>query len=398
MIRFEPDTWRDALLRPIAMAAPDGGVYIETMAPDFRFAMIVALVGVHLLFWLARRRSAQAFWPTAVLLLAITVAFYPWLKNTGNGRYFLAFLLAAGPLCIALVRLLPLTAGFRLALAGCLTATQAFVVYNSDPVRQWSLSQWEDGPYFQVSVPEDLLRAPATYITLSDISYSLIAPLFHPGSSWISIVSAPGDREKSPQGRRVQAILTSGKPLILLIPTIPEHATTEGLPNETVVRTVMAMLAGHRLALADAAQCRLLRSEGLAATPSHLQRKASDKRYELAGFWLCPLRYPVAASPAGPQGSPTKFGAVFERVEAMCPRFFRPGEAVTKAIHDGELRHYHESDMKVYVRHDGVVLYKYYRAFSDERIGTVDEVMSGRAKLDCDKIRGRSGLPWERKI
>src|SRR6185369_9315597 len=41
MIRFLPDTWRDAILRPLALASPDGGVYIEIIAPDFRFLFIL---------------------------------------------------------------------------------------------------------------------------------------------------------------------------------------------------------------------------------------------------------------------------------------------------------------------------------------------------------------------
>jgi hypothetical protein len=89
---------------------------------------------------------------------------------------------------------------------------------------------------------------------------------------------------------------------------------------------------------------------------------------------------------------------VFERVERMCPRFFRAGEAITKVIKAGEMRHYVESDMKVYVRDDGIVLYKYSRAFSDEPIGTVQEIMSGKVTVDCSRIRGRSGLPWERRL
>ena len=34
MIRFLADTWRDAILRPVAMAAPNSSVYIEIAAPD----------------------------------------------------------------------------------------------------------------------------------------------------------------------------------------------------------------------------------------------------------------------------------------------------------------------------------------------------------------------------
>ena len=49
MIRFLPDTWRDAILRPIAMAAPDAGVYVEIMAPDIRFSVIAILI----LIWIA---------------------------------------------------------------------------------------------------------------------------------------------------------------------------------------------------------------------------------------------------------------------------------------------------------------------------------------------------------
>lgn len=398
MIRFEPDTWRDALLRPIAMAAPDGGVYIEIMAPDPRFALVLALVGVHALFWLCRRRSGGPLWPTGVLLLAIAAAFYPWLKNTGNGRYFLAFLLAVGPLCIALIYLLPVTRGFRFALAGCLVATQAFIVNDSDPVRFWALSQWGEEPYFQVSVPDDLVREPATYVTLSSISYSLVAPLFHASSSWIHIPSAPGDRHETLPGRRVHGLLTSPKPLNLLVPTIPEHATPEGLPGELVIQTLAPVLALHRLSFTDVGRCRLLRSEGLAATPAHLNRVLADKRYELAGFWLCPLRYQATQVPPESGRPATRFDAVFEKVETLCPRFFRPGEAVSKPVKGGEMRNYSESDMKVYVMDDGAVMYKYSRAFSDERIGTVDDVMSGKATVDCSKIRGRSGLPWERTI
>lgn len=398
MIRFEPDTWRDALLRPIAMAAPDAGVYIEIMAPDFRFAVAIVLIVLLAILALWRKLSAASLKPTAILLVIMTVAFWPWLNSSGNGRYFIAFLLAVGPLCIALVYLLPLTRGFRLTLAACVVAVQAFVVFYSDPVKFWGLSQWREPPYFQLDLPQDLATVPATYVTLSSISYSLVAPLFPAASSWINIASATTDRENTMQGRRIHALLSSGKPLTLLVPTIPEYATSQGLPDAEIVRSITLMLADHRIALSNPAQCRMLRSGGLASTPSYKNRRPSDSRFELAGFWVCPLRYPVAAPAARPDVAMSQFDAVFDKVETLCPRFFRPGEARTKIIRGGELRQYAESDMKVYVMNDGVVLYKYLRTFSAERIGTMDEVMSGKATVDCTKIRGRSGLPWEREI
>lgn len=398
MIRFEPDTWRDALLRPIAMAAPDGGVYIEVMAPDFRFAFVIVLIGLLGLLWILRRRTTTLIKPTAILLGSVALAFVPWLVTSGNGRYFIAFLLVAGPLCLALVYLLPMTRGFRLALAACLFAVQSFAVYESDPLKSWGMIPWRDAPYFQIELPHDMATVPGTYITLSSITYSLIAPLFPESSSWLNIASAPIDRDSTLEGRRTHAILSARAQLTLLVPSIPEYATPEGLPNANATRSLNLLLADHRLAISDAIPCRLIRSGSIVSMPLVEARKKSDKRFEKAGFWACSLRYPVAVPAARPEVAKGRFDAIFEKVETLCPRFFRPGEAVTKMINGGELRQYSESDMKVYVMDDGVVLYKYLRTFSPEFIGTVDDVMSGKATVACNKIRGRSGLPWEREI
>ena len=68
MERFAPDTLRDALWRPIAMAAPDGGVYMEIMAPDVRFACLALLtVAVVIAAVLLRRKVLSR--PTLLLLV-----------------------------------------------------------------------------------------------------------------------------------------------------------------------------------------------------------------------------------------------------------------------------------------------------------------------------------------
>ena len=116
------------------------------------------------------------------------------------------------------------------------------------------------------------------------------------------------------------------------------------------------------------------------------------------GFWACPLAYPAAIPSSKPAQPESRFDAVFLKLESQCPRFFRPGEAGTIGISGGELRIYSDSEMRVYVYDSGAVLYKYYRAFNAVTIGTIGDVLSGKAKVDCANIRGRSGLPWEREI
>lgn len=394
MIRFVPDTWREALLRPVAMAAPDGGVYIETMAPDFRFVFVLALLAlVPVLLVLKRRRPSLDLKPVVFLLAVVAWAFVPWLMTTGNGRYFMVVLLAVGPLCLALVHLLPTTRGFRLALGAGVLAVQAFAVYQSDSVRQWSLVPWRD-TYFQVEVPEDMRTRPGTYVTMSSISYTVMAPQFHPSAAWVSTTTLTKDRTRTPMGRRAHALLSQGTP-VLLVPSIPEHATAQGLPDDQAIRGINYLLEEHSIAVADAGQCRLLRSESLASMPAYQQAVASGKP-AVAGFWACPLRYPVTSSV--PKTQQTRFDAVFKKVETLCPRFFRPGEGWTRVIRGGEMREYSEADMKVYVMDDETVFYKYKRSLNGERIGTIAEVMAGTAAVDCTKIRGRSGLPWEREL
>src|SRR6476661_2984019 len=117
MNRFEPDTWLAALLRPVAMGAPDSHVYVEIMAPDFRWVFVLLLLVLLVIMRSrARRGSVGAVaapgadaGPAAVFVLvaALAVAFVPWLLTSGNGRYFLAGLLMVGPVCVGLAWRLP---------------------------------------------------------------------------------------------------------------------------------------------------------------------------------------------------------------------------------------------------------------------------------------------------
>ena len=120
MIRFEPDTLRDALWRPLAMAAPNSDVYLEIMAPDLRFAVLLLLTVVSVV---TLRRSPRSR-PVVLLLAFVWLAFVPWLMSSGNGRYFLPVLLAVGPLCIALIHRLPMRGRMRATLAVLVVAVR----------------------------------------------------------------------------------------------------------------------------------------------------------------------------------------------------------------------------------------------------------------------------------
>lgn len=397
-MRFMPDTWLEALLRPLAMTSPGAHVYVEIMAPDFRFVFALVLLVLLAILSLHQRKSG-AVAPSGrrsvfVLGAALAVAFVPWLATSGNGRYFASGLLIVGPVCVGLAALLPVTKGLRLTIAVGMVALQAFAVQQSAPWQAWGLAPWTKAPYFEVEVPPELLAQPATIVTMSAISYSLLGPLFHPDSRWISLHNAPPPGSRRPDARRTEAFLAKAQAgrILLLVPVVPGTLTPERLPNATVVAAIDGQLAPYRLAFAQSQACRFLRSAALAAMG--LGERSAEERAR-SGFWLCHLvRVEASATPAA--AVTRRYDAVFNALERQCPRFFPPGgDGQSLIAPRGEVRSYLSAEMKAYVYDSGDVYYKYYRALNPVLVGKVQDVLVGKARVGCDNIRGRAGLSWD---
>ena len=398
MIRFLPDTFRDAIWRPLAMAAPDGGVYVEIIAPDFRFLFILVLAIAVAVGWFLKPRDSGRRATSSLILLAFTaLAFVPWLATTGNGRYFIPFLLIAGPLAIGLLQLVPVSRGWRVCLALGMVAWQGYLVYEVEPWRSWGYVPWKQAPAFDVQVPPEVAAQPATYVTVASISYSLIAPRFHPDSHWINISGLQGITATSPDELRAQALIAAPGPLKLIFPTVPGGQDYERIDAE-LGRAIDDLLARQGLSIEDESQCRILRSEGLANMSARKLTEVQVGQKLVHGFWLCPLARHASprARKAGPV--PERTEKVFERLEHICPRIFRPGEVVSLRLPGGAVRGYPGSDFKLYVLDDGKVWYKYVRALNPVLLGDAAAILDPGFTMDCDNIRGRSGLPWERGI
>jgi hypothetical protein len=398
-MRFIPDTLRDALWRPIAMGAPDAGVYMEIMAPDLRFVCLLILTLAAVVFALLRKPQRPAVW---ALALFVWLTFIPWLATSGNGRYFIAILLIAGPLCVALIHQLPLTRSFRLAAAMLVVALQGFALVQSSPWGAWALAAWST-PYFPVALTKAERETPATYVTIAGISYSLIAPQFDPRSRWIGLASLAGDPEHSPDDRRAQALIAKAVPLgqaiKLVIPTLPQYMDGQSRPDAAIQAQINRMLAPHALALQAGQPCKMIESRGIASQALRHLATTRPETVAKLGFWICPLAYPVPRpAPAPPSPESRLADQVFAQVERSCPRMFHPGEASTVRLVDGFERGYPSSDSKAYVLDTGEVLYKYWRGLNPGHIGTTAEVLAPGFKMDCNTIRGRSGLPWERQL
>lgn len=394
MIRFSPDTWLDALMRPIAMAAPNGGIYVETVAPDFRFVFALLV----LLLMLPLRRAGVAGARAAFTLLAFcAMAFVPWLASSGNGRYFMAVLLLAGPLCVGLLWQLRVTRGLRLTLLTAMIGLQAFLVVENAPWDSWGLKPWKDGAAFSVDVPQDLRSRPATYITPSNISYSIIAHQFHPASRWINLTGQGMGDPTTLAGQRTQAFFAAAGDMHVVFPSLPGEVGFDAGPAGRL-NDIDAMLGGHGLRVRPDAACRFLRSDGLTNQGLHRWDAAPTAPADQRGFWVCPVDR-RAGGPALDNWRPDPaIEAALDKVERACPRLFPPGAARTGRMAASVRRFYPSSDMRLYVFEDGQVAYKYMRALNPVLLGRIQDVLADGFRMDCNQIRGRSGLPWDREI
>ncbi len=400
MIRFIPDTWQDAVLRPLTMALPDGGIYVEFMAPDLRFLAIVALlvVVIAVALW---RRDRIAGSSLAVGLGFTVAAFAVWLWTSGNGRYFIPGLLLAGPLLVALAHRLGGTRGFRLIAAATVLLAQGFILSENVPWGWWGLARWGDGLYYGVELDAQARTVPATYVTLTGMSRSLIAPQFPEAARWVNIASIPAATSGSPESRRVQKLLETSPALYVVVPSRPDYMTPALLPTAALATVIDDMLSPQRLRLKDAQQCRLLPSAGIASEARSDALMLRRYEQERLGFWVCQLDHGQAAQ-STPQDASKIAGddvlRAFMAVETRCPRFFNPGQTSASRALGGWVRAYPQADLRLYVMDDGRIIYRYYRALNTASVGTLAQALNDPAALTCDRIAGRSGMPWERDI
>ena len=408
MIRFLADTWRDALLRPVAMAAPNSSVYIEIAAPDFRFVLALGL-GVLALISVWKSKPRPPGWlPTLALFALIFLSFIPWMRMTGNGRYFMPYLILIGPLCIALINLIRSTTNMKAFLVAAVLGIQGVALFQNTPWRpmdSWTWIKWERAPYLPIEFNKKAIDPEAIYVTISVPTYSLAAPLFPASSRWINIStfdSSDTDKQSALYAP-VKKALQSGKPLKLFMVSAPRSMKDGSIqPDQNAINQITPYLEAHDLRLKSPTNCQLIKSKSMAPTGFIVTEEspaARERVIEQSGFWICPIEYAVSPRQSNALTA-EQLGAkaLFEKMEQICPRFFNPGQQGVSYHRSGFQRRYSVSDSFLIATGDGHLYFKYDRTLNPQLIGTAEDVLSPGFSFDCTKFKGRAGLPWEREI
>jgi len=409
MIRFMADTWQDAFLRPLAMAAPNGWVYSEIMAPDFRFVFALGLALAALSAIVMGKGRPAARRPVFVLLALTFASFVPWMATTGNGRYFMPYLILVGPLCIGFVSLLPSTRSMKASIALIVLGLQGFALYQNNPWKpfdSWQSIPWADGPYFSIDFDPLVIVPDTTYITVSNMSLSLAAPLFPATSRWVNLSLFNGSdvSKDTTTYAPILDILTNSTSLKLFQRSAPRAMVPDSdQPNRNAIDAINEYLRPHRLAIKEPTDCKLLTSKSLLANTFMGTDESAQEKERIkgkAGFWICTLKFPVdtpATTTLSTDGEELA-KKVFERMETLCPRFFAPGQKLVGAHTAGHARSYSSSDSSLILTRNGDLYLQYARTLNPQKISTADEVLRSGYTTDCKNFKGRSGLPWEREI
>lgn len=408
MIRFQADTWQDAVLRPLAMADPNGWVYIEILAPDFRFAIAILLALVVAGTLLVKGGHSTKLRPVVTFFLLVFASFIPWMETTGNGRYFMPYIVAVGPLCVGLIYLLPSTRSLKVSLTAVALGLQGFALYQNSPWNafgSWELVAWKEAPYFALDISSGNIRGDETFVTLPSMTPSVVAPLFPDSVRWVNLSPFNGvDIENAPPNYQpVQAMLKTATRLFLFQKAQPHEMQEGGIqPSERAINALNAYLRPHRLSLTEPTNCRLMKSASADENTVILAGKTHEEQARLienAGFWICPLAYPVAVPKvASLTIDELRAKSVLDAMERVCPRFFQPGQSMVAKHEAGFARNYGSSDSTLIWTRSDELWVQNMRALNPERIGSAEDVLKPGFKFDCTSFRGRAGLPWERKI
>ena len=269
----------------------------------------------------------------------------------------------------------------------------------------WESIPWLDAPYFSLEINAQPTTPNTTYVSVAGQSLSLAAPLFPASSRWVNLSLFNGSdvsRDASVY-EPVRKILQHSHSIKLFHRSAPKEIIPgTNQPTQKAIDAINAYLQPHLLAIKVPTDCRLFPSKSMAfLTFLETSANTEERRIikEKAGIWVCSLDYPVAPPPELHLTSEqTLAKKIFERMESLCPRFFAPGQRLVSGHPAGHSRTYTSSDSYLIVTREGDLYIKYERALNPQRVGSGSEILKPEYTIDCNKFRGRSGLPWEREI
>lgn len=402
-LRFVPESLTAALARPFEMAVPMSMVHTEPMAPDTRYAALVALAAAALLAAGGRRLGCRPVeerppdWqrpalagldPLPVLTLQFVLAWSLWLGASGNSRYFLPMGLLAGLLlACGLARLLSRSKWFVPVGAILLLLQSLNSVMGAEP--RWNSTPW-DRRWFPIDLPERFRVEPSLFLSLDMRSASFFLPYLAPGSGMINLSGGAAIAPSRPGADRVVSMVSARRSELRSLIELRE-GYGYAMGEEDAMRETDARLQrfGWAVDASDCAHLSLIEQPGNAdgrGSSDRTQGSPVEHRIRYQTCRLVPASMALAEE-ASRRGA--SFDRLFEQVEGACPSLFRPGETASEQGASSWRRSYIGSDMTVWTASGRVFIQNATPGGGDPIVlGTVAEVTRSPPVLECSRRAG----------
>lgn len=392
-LRFIPVDWTDALLRPLRMALPNAGIYVEPPLPDLRYAalFVAGLVAGAARAWSRRQRSVvsvaecrRAANPFIAAWWIFLVAWALWLWTSGNGRYLAPMTVAVGPL---------LAETWYRAVSGrakafwygmvLVIALQAGGLVLGSKLR-WASGPWADH-WIKVTVPQRVVNEPYLYLGTDMVSASVLAPYVNPRSGIVHVSGqAPLDLV-GPGSRELRALMQRyrGRIRAVAMGTTPPQGTHVG----NIVADLEQRIA--RLGLeVDSRDCLTVQVETAAGAPVEKTSASRDKSDPRPPAYLTAcLTRPAPGKRELYLQQTQQVNRVFDQLERRCPELFHPPDAVTEYGGKGVWwRFYASTDVRLGLFGDDVRYLDTYRLGPAITLGPIKTWLSGKGRISC-KLR-----------
>ncbi|MFZ5520023.1 MAG: ArnT family glycosyltransferase [Pseudomonadota bacterium] len=385
-MRFVPEGVVDALLRPLKMALPNSGIYVEAPLPDPRYAAVFLAVLVFLGVWAVRsRRSPEAapFLIRRTPLLAATLVFLVswalWLWTSGNGRYLAPMTILVGILAAQI---------WDRATAGRVRpywyGIAALVLVHGVGLSLGSKLRWNSGPWgskwLNIEVPAELTRTPYLYLGTDLSSASALAPWVHPASSFVHVNGQSPMALDGPGGRQLATLLQRYQGRIRMVGLMFDRPTPKTLKAAESGFQYRVARLGLRLDISDCEAVRLQVHENL-----KIESLSTEQRYNRNGEYYAACKVVPAPELRAKYEQEVKVpNRIFDDIERRCPGLFSPRRPVTEQVGSKTWwRYYVATDMRLMVADKEILYIDTYRLGPAITLGTVENWLAGKGSVHC---------------
>jgi hypothetical protein len=377
--RFLPENFVDAVVLPFRMAQLRSWIYIESVAPDLRFATAIPALATLCAVWLVRRKSVSDTTHLRDQRLASLMTFFLvatgfWIATSSNGRYGIVVSILCGPLLAVLAyALLPrksLAIGALIALA-CLQ-----ILHLQNAKLRWGGGNWT-ASWYEISIPNGLLDDPSLYVSVGNNSSSYIAPFLSAESAFVNPIGQISIDLDGPGGAHLRALFSkyAGRVRILT-------QASSDYSDDSLAWTGSANAMLSRLGFAvNTDDCVMISTGGPGWEPG-LDFNIVKVEYTnyLRTCGLKSAEFPEAQQRA-------RIASVAQLITSWCPRLFRSNYSVVEHTPNGWFVNYVSTDTTLRIQEDRIVLTQ-PQTSADLDLGTLEGWEHG-IKPDCSAIPTR---------